>query len=160
MFIHHGKKVQVLFALALAGCASPTVVQTVKPGDTGLTCAQLQNEYSDAERFRLEAEKEKTVTGGNVARALLFWPAILGTAANANEAISAANARKVHLANQMSQKGCGIPDVSAPSSGVPATPSMTTSKDAKLAELKKLYEAQLITKEVYEARQKAILETP
>ncbi len=93
----------------LAGCASPTVVQTIKPGDNGLTCAQLLNEFSDAERFRAEAEKEKTVTGGNVARALLFWPAILGTAANANEAISAANTRKVHLTNAMNQKGCAIP---------------------------------------------------
>jgi hypothetical protein len=95
--------------LILGGCASPTVVQTVKPGDTGLTCPQLLNEYSDAERFRGEAEKEKTVTGGNVARALLFWPAILGTAANANEAIGAANTRKVHLANVMNSKGCQIP---------------------------------------------------
>ena len=93
----------------LAGCASPTVVQTIKPGDNGLTCAQLLNEYSDAERLRAEAEKEKTVTGGNVARALLFWPAILGTAANANEAIAAANTRKVHLTNQMNQKGCVVP---------------------------------------------------
>ena len=95
--------------VVLAGCASPTVVQTIKPGDTGLTCAQLQNEFADAERFRMEAEKEKTVTGGNVVRALLFWPAILGTASNANEAIAAADTRKVHLSNQMSQKGCKLP---------------------------------------------------
>lgn len=93
----------------LTACASPTVVQTVKPGDSGLTCAQLQNEYADAERFRADAEKEKTVTGGNVVRALFFWPAILGTAANANEAIAAANTRKVHLANQLAQKKCGSP---------------------------------------------------
>jgi hypothetical protein len=98
-----------LTAVIIAGCASPTVVQTVKPGDNGLTCAQLLNEYADAERFRAEAEKEKTVTGGNVARALLFWPAILGTAANANEAIAAANTRKVHLSNTLNQKGCQIP---------------------------------------------------
>ena len=76
----------------LLGCASPTVVQSVKPGDAGLTCAQLQNEYSDADRFKKQAGEEKGVTGGNVAR-LLFWPAIIGTYMNANEAISAADNR-------------------------------------------------------------------
>jgi hypothetical protein len=93
----------------LSACASPTVVQSVKPGDASLSCGQLQNEYADAERYRTTAEKEKTVTGENVARAIFFWPAILGTAANANEAIAAADSRKVHLANLMMQKKCPIP---------------------------------------------------
>jgi len=97
----------VLVAL-LSACASPTVVQTVKPGDTGLNCAQLQNEYSDAERFKKEADGEKGVTGGNVAR-LLFWPSIVGTYMNANEAIAAADNRKVHLTNLMVQQKCEIP---------------------------------------------------
>lgn len=97
----------VLVAL-LSACASPTVVQTMKPGDTGLSCSQLQNEYSDADRYRKEAESEKGVTGGNTAR-LLFWPAIVGTYMNANEAIAAAENRKVHLTNMMIQKKCEIP---------------------------------------------------
>jgi phosphate starvation-inducible protein PhoH len=96
----------IAVAALLSACASPTVVQSVKPGDNGLSCAQLQNEFADAERYRSDAEKEKTLTGGNVVRALLFWPAILGTAANANEAIAAADTRKVHLMNQMNQKNC------------------------------------------------------
>ena len=99
-----------LLTALMAGCATPTVTQTVKPGDNGLTCPQLQNEYAEAERLRADAEKEKTVTGGNVARAIFFWPAILGTAANANEAISAANTRKVHLANLMNAKKCERPE--------------------------------------------------
>lgn len=97
----------VLVAL-LSACASPTVIQTMKPGDTGLSCAQLQNEFSDAERYKKEAESEKGVTGGNTAR-LLFWPAIVGTYMNANEAISAAENRKVHLVNMMTQQKCDIP---------------------------------------------------
>ena len=97
----------ILFAV-LSGCASPTVVQSVKPGDAGLSCPQLQNEYADTERFKKEAESEKGVTGGNVAR-VLFWPAIIGTYMNANEAIAAADNRKVHLANLMTQKSCEIP---------------------------------------------------
>jgi hypothetical protein len=104
------KKFTLALALVvvLAGCASPTVVQTIKPGDMGLTCPQLQNEYSDAERFKKEADAEKGVTGGNVAR-LLFWPAIVGTHMNANEAISAAENRKVHLTNMMMQQKCELP---------------------------------------------------
>jgi hypothetical protein len=98
----------VLVLGLLSACASPTVVQTVKPGDTGLNCAQLQNEFSDAERFKKEADSEKGVTGGNVAR-ILFWPAIIGTYMNANEAIAAAENRKVHLTNLMVQQKCDIP---------------------------------------------------
>ena len=93
----------------LAGCATPTITQVVKPGDTGLTCAQMQNEYSDVQRLKKEADSEKSVTGGNVVRALLFWPAIIGTNMNANEAIAAADNRSVHLSNLMSQKNCEVP---------------------------------------------------
>lgn len=100
----------VLVVLLLIACATPTIVLAVKPGDAGLTCPQLQNEYADAQRFRDEADKEKGVTGGNVARAILFWPAILGSFSNANEAIAAADNRKVHLANLMNQRNdCLIP---------------------------------------------------
>lgn len=166
-------------AILIVACASPTVVQSVKPGDQGLSCSQLQNEYADAERFRSAAEAEKTVTGGNVARALLFWPAILGTAANANEAISAADSRKVHLANQMSQKNCAIPvtgqvtvvgsnspeaNQSAQVAGVVVPPVQASappvqSQEDRLRELKRLHDTNLISKEVYLERQKAILGT-
>lgn len=157
-------KLLVLGSAFLCACATPTVVQSVKPGDNGLSCAQLQNEYADAERFRTEADKEKSVTGGNIVRALLFWPAILGTASNANEAMAAADSRKVHLANQMSQRNCAIPatpqavdsKASDPSQAAAATPQ---SKEIKLAELKRLYDADLITKEVYAERQKTILDS-
>jgi len=157
----------ILFALSsalLCACATPTVVQSVKPGDNGLSCAQLQNEYVDAERFRTEADKEKSVTGGNVVRALFFWPAILGTAANANEAMAAADSRKVHLANQMSQKNCSIPtglqiaESKSPESAQPAVASIQ-SQEERLKELKRLYDAALISKEVYLDRQKVILGT-
>lgn len=105
------KKLIYITSLALlSACASPTVVQSTKPGDTGLTCAQLQNEYADADKFKREAEGEKGVTGGNVAR-LLFWPSIIGTYMNANEAIAAAENRKVHLANVMMNKKCPVPNM-------------------------------------------------
>ena len=156
-------KFAVFSSLFLCACASPTVVQAVKPGDNGLSCAQLQNEYADAERFRMEADKEKSVTGGNVVRAILFWPAILGTAANANEAIAAADTRKVHISNQMNQKICGTQSVSQAVDTPSKTPVQVASNhqnnEAKLAELKQLYESKMISKETYEARQKSILDS-
>ncbi len=105
------KKAMVIFSAAalMAGCATPTVTQVVKPGDRGLSCAQMQNELSDMQRLRKEADAEKTVTGGNVLRALFFWPAIIGTAMNANEAIAAADNRSVHLNNLMMQMKCESP---------------------------------------------------
>ena len=99
-----------LFAIValtfLAGCASPTVVKSMKSGDEELTCGQLKNEYEESNRFIEEAEKEKGFTGGNIARGLFFWPAILGTYSNANEAIAAAETRKVNLMNIMRNKNC------------------------------------------------------
>ena len=162
MIFNHCSKLAILAATLLSACASPTVVQSVKPGDAGLSCAQLQNEFADAERFRVEADKEKSVTGGNVVRALLFWPAILGTAANANEAIAAADTRKVHITNQMNLKKCStLADIqSTGTEGKETTEVVLTtkkSKESELFELKKLYDANLITKEAYADRQKTIL---
>lgn len=164
MNFNYRSKLVALSSVLLCACAAPTVVQSVKPGDTGLSCAQLQNEYVDAERFRSEADKEKSVTGGNVVRALLFWPAILGTASNANEAIAAADSRKVHLANQMNQKNCSIPGMSQTVDSKASDTSqaaVTThqSKEIKLVELKRLYDTNLITKEAYAERQKTILDS-
>jgi hypothetical protein len=147
-------------ALLLGACAHPVVVQSVKPGDTGLSCAQLQNEYADAERFRDEADKEKSVTGGNVVRAIFFWPAILGTASNANEAIAAADSRKVHLSNQMATKNCAAQVTGATQDAKVAALPGGPSKDAQLLELKRLFDANLITKEAYAEKQKSILDAP
>lgn len=148
--------------LFLGACASPTVVQAVKPGDIGLGCAQLQNEYSDAESLKKEADGAKGVTGGNVAR-LLFWPSIVGTYMNANEAIAAADNRRVNLANLMAQKGCAIPGSiqstdNKPVDSAQLAASAGQTKETKLTELKKLYDANLVTKEVYAEKQKAILD--
>lgn len=96
-------------AALLAACASPTVTQVVKPGDNGLNCGQMQNEFSDAQRLKKEADSEKAVTGGNVVRAIFFWPAIIGTTMNANEAISAADNRSIHLATLMRESKCEVP---------------------------------------------------
>jgi hypothetical protein len=158
-----------LCAALLGACATPTVVQAVKPGDGGLSCAQLQNEYADAERFRAEADAEKSVTGGNVVRALFFWPAILGTASNANEAIAAADTRKVHLANQLNQKNCSIPTGTQPvmsgaSSSVQPTaaPSpavaKTESSSQRLRDLQKLRADGVISEEEFQKKRQQLVD--
>jgi hypothetical protein len=73
-WISHEKMLVIclLGVLLMSACASPTVVQAVKPGDTGLTCPQLQNEYVDAEKMKHEAAGAIGVTGGN--NACCFGP--------------------------------------------------------------------------------------
>ena len=154
-----------LTAALLSACASPTVIQSVKPGDGGLSCAQLQNEYAEADKMKRDADAEKGVTGGNAAR-LLFWPLIIGTYMNANEAIAAADNRKVHIANQLIQRKCQIPTSLQVSDGKYLESTTTEaigtaqSRETKLVELKRLYESGLLTNDVYVDRQKLILNSP
>ena len=90
----------------LCSCATPTVVDIVKPGDEELSCGQLKNEIADLDAFIKEAEDEKGVTGGNAMRALVFPIGIWATYENANQAIDAANQREVYLVGIMQRKNC------------------------------------------------------
>jgi outer membrane biogenesis lipoprotein LolB len=100
--------IAILAAILLAGCATPTVVDTKKVGDANLTCNQLKQEIADAEKFEKEARKERTVTGKNVAAAVLFWPALIGTYSNTEEAINAAKERKENILKLAESKNCKI----------------------------------------------------
>lgn len=91
-----------------AGCASPPVVDKVRLGDESLTCEQLQDEFNDIQRIKLDAAKEKTA-GRNVARAI-FWPLIAGSVINANRSIDAADERMSQLASYMNPKECAVPE--------------------------------------------------
>jgi hypothetical protein len=159
-------------ALMLCACASPTIVQSVKPEDAGLNCEQLRSEFAEADRLKAEAANEKSVTRGNVVRAILFWPAVLGTAENANAAIAAADSRKVHLVNQMAIRNC-----SASTKGIAGSDADTmsaaqgqadksvengvgASKEARLEELKRLFYMKYLSKEAYSEMKKGILESP
>ena len=98
--------VSITALLALSGCATPHVVETVRFTDNNLSCSQLVAEMKEADRFRTDAQKEKGMTGTNVAAALFFLPAMIGTYSNANEAISAADTRKINLMNLYTSKKC------------------------------------------------------
>lgn len=95
-----------LFALLAQGCATPHVVQAKKVSDVNLSCQQLVAEIEEANRFEKEARDERKVTGKNVAAAILFWPALIGTYSNTEEAIDAAKERRDNLTKIYEQKGC------------------------------------------------------
>lgn len=134
------------FGFAIGGCASPYVVQATKLSDEAMTCGQIDIEMAEAERFRMAAQREKGVTGTNVAAVLFFWPAMIGTYANANEAIAAAEARKARLALIYSQKGCGAARQPSPS-------RVTQPRDStdRFIELKSLLDKGLISVDDYNA---------
>lgn len=94
--------------MLLSACATPTVVDTRQTGDTDLTCAQIARELQEADRFEKEARKDRGVTGTNVAAAVFFWPALLGTYANTEEAINAANERKRVLMDLAEKRDCKL----------------------------------------------------
>jgi hypothetical protein len=96
----------IFSVLFLSACSTPKVVEVNKVSDTRLTCTQLEAEIIDANRFEQKARDAKGVTGTNVAAAVLFWPAMIGTYKNANDAIDAARDRKAHLMKLRSTKGC------------------------------------------------------
>ena len=139
----------------LSGCATPHVVQSVKTTDISMNCRQLEMEMSEADRLREAAEKEKGMTGTNVAAVLFFWPAMIGTYSNANQAMAAADTRKAHLMGIYSQKKCGAEG--QPMRQVEIIAPMSKSSNEKLVELKSLFEKNLITKEEYDTKRAKIV---
>lgn len=103
------KTLLVLTAPAfLLACATPEVVSERQAGDTELSCAEIATEVREAEKFAEDARREKGVTGTNVAAGLIFWPALLVTYSNAEEAIDAADDRRDYLYELADAKRCKI----------------------------------------------------
>lgn len=142
----------ITMAALLSACATPHVVQTVKVTDSQLTCNQIDLEMAEAERFREGADKEKGMTGTNVAAALFFWPAMIGTYSNANQAIAAADSRKSHLTLLHGQKKCAERALAAD-----ALPVVADKSDIKLANLKAMLDKGLITKDEYDTKRQQII---
>ncbi len=89
------------------GCASPTVVESKQTNDRSMSCDALKSSYAEAKDFESKARKERGVTGTNVAAAILFWPAMIGTYKNTEDAIEAAKGRQKHLEGIAAEKKCG-----------------------------------------------------
>ena len=146
--------------ILLGSCAKPTVVTVVMPGDEGLSCSQLKNEVAETQRFKREAESVKGGTGGNITRGIFFWPAIIQSYSNANEAIAAANNRKVHLFNIMRQKDCkGLGGFVVETSTVVQgdTKASEESITQELKSLNELYKSGVLTEEEFTQAKKKLL---
>lgn len=100
------RKLSVLLAVLVAACATPEVVPIKKVSDAELPCSELMEQLEEAKSFEKKAAEERTVTGGNVARTVFFWPALIGTYVNSGDAIAAARARQEHLVGLINSKGC------------------------------------------------------
>ncbi len=96
-------------ALGMVGCATPHVVDTRQLGDKKLSCGEIEDQIDEADRFEQQARSERKITGRNVAAAVLFWPALLGTYVNTEDAIDAAKERKRYLHKSYEKKGCTTP---------------------------------------------------
>ncbi|TAG81836.1 MAG: hypothetical protein EAZ24_00565 [Burkholderiales bacterium] len=92
----------------LTGCATPTVVQTKQINDSAMSCDQLKAAYQEALDFETKARKERGLTGTNIAAAVFFWPAMIGTYKNSEEAIDAAKDRQKHLERIGAEKNCKV----------------------------------------------------
>lgn len=136
----------------ITGCATPHVVQAVKTTDSLITCSQIDAELAEADRFRSDAQKEKGMTGTNVAAVIFFWPAMIGTYANANEAIAAADSRKIHLSSLSMQKKCS--ENVTESSGL-STKAARSEKE--LIDLKAMLDKGVITKSEYDAKRAKLI---
>ena len=93
-------------ATFVGGCATPTVVESKQSNDRMMSCDALKTAYGEAKDFESKARKERGVTGTNVAAAILFWPAMIGTYKNTEDAIEAAKERQRHLESIAAEKKC------------------------------------------------------
>ncbi|MCA0370835.1 MAG: hypothetical protein LCH26_07010 [Proteobacteria bacterium] len=94
-------------ALALlTGCACPDIVNTREIGDEQMSCEQLAQEIEKCKNAKKELDDEKGFTGKNTAAALFFWPALIATHSNVNDALKALNDRQDHLVNLHAKKCC------------------------------------------------------
>ncbi|MGV8947995.1 MAG: hypothetical protein ACOH2E_01305 [Candidatus Paracaedibacter sp.] len=106
------KKIYALaFITLLSGCCCPDVVETKKLGDESMSCQQLLTEMKEIENARKELGSEKGVTGKNVAAAVFFWPALIATHSNVNDAVRALDQRKSHLMEVYNKKSCQMTPV-------------------------------------------------
>lgn len=94
----------VTAVLAISGCASSPKVQVVQAGDHNLTKSQLTQEIARLDEANKEVDSKKGVTGTNVAAALLFWPGLVYTHMDANEATRLIDQRRNHLTALYNQK--------------------------------------------------------
>ena len=109
---------------------------------------ELVQATKEAQKFEADARDGRTLTGTNVAAALFWWPGLVATYVNTDDAIDAAVDRQTHLAEIYKDKGC--------SEGSSATTS-NNGVSGDLEKLKKMHSEGLISDDEYAAARKKAL---
>ena len=151
------RNVLVLIVFLISSCAKPLVVEIIQPGDDLLNCSELKQEIEETNKIKQEAEFSKA-SGGNFARAILFWPAWAQSLNNADDAILAANNRSFHLIKVMRKKKCpGAENLEA--NIIDKTKNIVeTNLAEQLKTLKDLYEDGHLSEEEYTKAKKKIID--
>ena len=151
------RNVLVLIVFLISSCAKPLVVEIIQPGDDLLNCSELKQEIEETNKIKQEAEFSKA-SGGNFARAILFWPAWAQSLNNADDAILAANNRSFHLIKVMRKKKCpGAENLEANIIDKPKN-VVETNLAEQLKTLKDLYEDGHLSEEEYTKAKKKIID--
>tara|TARA_B100000989_G_scaffold286751_1_gene255703 strand:- start:281 stop:739 length:459 start_codon:yes stop_codon:yes gene_type:complete len=151
------RNILFLIFFFILSCAKPLVVETTQPGDELLNCKELKQEIEEINKIKQEAEFSKA-SGGNFARAILFWPAWAQSLNNADDAIIAANNRSFHLIKVMRKKNCpGADNLKANIVDKPKNIVETNLAD-QLKTLKELYESGHLSEEEYTKAKKKIID--
>ena len=144
-----------LIFLLFYSCASPEVVTIKKPSDEKKNCKELESLVAETQKFKRDALYEKENTGGNMARMILFWPAMATSFYNADKAIRAANDRTYHLINIMKKKNCNNIDVV----NSEVLKSSSQNLAGQLNMLKEMFRSGDLTKEEFTKAKKKVLES-
>ncbi len=145
----------LLVFLLVLSCATPTVVEIKNPLDEQKTCDELEKSVAEAQKFKRDALFEKNNTGGNMARMMLFWPAMATTFHNSDKAIRAANDRTYHILKIMKKKNCK--NVDLVNSEILRNSTETIAGQLNL--LKEMYKSGDLTKEEFSKAKKKVLES-
>ena len=145
----------IIIFFFLIGCATPKVVNVKDPLDDKKNCNELESSVAEAQKFKRDALFEKENTGGNIARMILFWPAMATTFHNSDKAIRAANDRTFHLLKIMKKKNCK--NIDLVNSEILKNSTQTLGGELKI--LKDLYKSGDLTKEEFTKAKKKVLES-
>ena len=136
-------------------CATPEVVVVKDPLDTKKNCSELENSVAETQKFKRDALFEKENTGGNMARMILFWPAMATTFHNADKAIKAANDRTFHLLKIMKDKNCKNVDLVS----AEILKNSTQTIASQLSILREMYKSGDLTKEEFKKAKEKVLKS-
>ena len=136
-------------------CATPKVVNVKDPSDNKKNCKELESLVAETQKFKRDALYEKENTGGNIARMMIFWPAMATTFYNADKAIRAANDRTYHLLKIMKSKNCK--NIDLVNSEILKNSTNTIAGQLNL--LRELYKSGDLTKEEYSKAKRKVLES-